>query len=169
MTKWSTYLFLIPLLMSLAASGQTALHIPFGQSLPEVQTFIDSRDYIFHAETSANQDTLTAKIGRKEAQYIFKEGVLYEITTSTLYQDKKKGEERYKSCVDFFKLRRSDIKNVSAGAAGKGIVAIEESQIAQVQSIPDKDAETIRVEMTITSRRHGPRMQTEEFARTAGR
>lgn len=165
MKKTFTLLLSLPLFLHLSLLAQSPLHIPFGQTLQEVQTFLESRDYISQIESDASLGIITAKAGKKAVVYQFQENKLYAITTSLTYWNKKQADEHYKSCQEYFKLLKGDTKNISDPAFDKGYVSLEDSRISQLHATQNKEEESVQIDLIVLSRHYGPRMETEAFAK----
>jgi hypothetical protein len=164
MKKRFTLLFSLSLLLHLSLCAQSAFHVPFGQSPQEVQTFLESRDYISDIESGPASDTIRARAGRKLLEYRFEENKLYAIRTSHLYLDKKQADEQFKSCTEYFKLNKCDTKNISDPQFDRSFVSVENSRICQVNVLQNKEDESVLIEMTVISRNFGPRQETEAYA-----
>lgn len=165
MKKSFTLFVSIPLLLHLSVLAQSPLHIPFGQTLQEVQTFLKSRDYISGIEVDPSMNSITATDGRKAVEYRFQDDKLYAISTSLEYGNKKQADEHFKSCQDYFKRMKGDGKNFSDPAFDKGYVSLEDARIAQLHSTQNKEDGSVLVSMIITSRNYGPKLETEALAR----
>ncbi len=165
MKKSFTLFVSIPLLLHLSVLAQSPLHVPFGQTLQEVQTFLKSRDYISNVEVDPSKSLITFMAGKKAVEYRFQDEKLYAISTSLEYRDKKQADEHFKSCQDYFKRMKGEGKNISDPAFDKAYVSLEDARLGQLYATQNKEDGSVLISMIITSRNYGPRMETEALAR----
>jgi hypothetical protein len=164
--KISTLLFLY-LLLNLPVWGQNALFIPFGQTFPQVQEFVATRDYIHlsEAKDTLNDQLLINRVSaRQQVTYRFQQNMLYAVEDFRTYDDKKEYEVIIEACKNFMALEERRVRTVSSQGGETHYAALAEDRIIEFFVLKDRKEKRYELTLKVTSRLFGPRMETETFA-----
>jgi hypothetical protein len=164
--KIFTSIFSFLLLLS-SVWAQNALFIPFGQTMPQVQEFVATRDYIHVSEA---RDSLKDRLlvnqvsARQKLTYVFQDEMLYAVEDFRTYDNKKQADAIIEACVDYMGLEERRVRTVSSSGGTTHYAALAEDRIIEFFVTKDRKADRYELRLKVTSRLYGPRMETETFA-----
>lgn len=150
--------------LSASLSAQNAMFVPFGQSLSEIRGWVESRDYI-RKVALRNQDTLVNILSEKQkVTYFFRDEILYAIEDERFYTSAKEAERVTRTCLDYMSLNDTKVRHLPSENGVARHASLEEDRVVElvVETLPKKGG--TRIYLKVTSRNHGPRMDTEELA-----
>ncbi|MDX1909546.1 MAG: hypothetical protein SF053_21075 [Bacteroidia bacterium] len=154
------------LILSLCASAvaQNAMFIPFGQTRQEVNAYLDTREYVFR-RMDRLPDTLGLRFSLpREVDYVFKENVLYAVRDERRVTDRKDAERLLKTCLDYMSMGNQRVRNVDSPNGVQHYATIKDDRLIELITIPPRQkTEPTVIILQVTSRYHGPRMQTENL------
>ncbi|MEM7368238.1 MAG: hypothetical protein AAF587_06515 [Bacteroidota bacterium] len=151
---------------SLSLSAQNALFIPFGQTMAEVDTFLQTKEYI-HQITKPSADLIQVIVYEgRTMHYHFKDGFLFGIEEKRVYTNRKNKEEIVKNCLDFLKGTEEKIKTVKTEGVDSHYAVAPTDRVLEfmVSETGKRKNRTVNMTFKSTSRYHGPRLRTEEYA-----
>ena len=155
------FLFLSCLGLSSQLWGQNANFLAFGLTLNEVQAELAKRDFVVDQQYYPDSDSLWISFPDEAASYLFENGTLYSIRYYKHYPDKKIADPHVQSVLHFFDLRKARVHKLNGSSGEDQYVMLEEDMLMLLTTRSQKKSELVSVELQATSRRYGPRTQTE--------
>ncbi len=156
-------LTLVLITLSFSLNAQSALFVGIGQDTGEVREFLETRTYL----RSLTEDSINLWTGNvfsnQEIKYRFHEGTLYAIEDVRIFDDKEKAQAISETCISYLKLLDFDSKLLESSNGTDHYVAVTHDKVVEFIRVKDRDSDTYRCTLKVTSRRYGPRMKTESF------
>lgn len=152
--------------LSFSLTAQNALFVPFGQTMTEVDTFLQAKEYIQQI-SKPNEDLIEVMVHEgRTMQYHFKDGFLFGIEEHRVYRNHKKKEEIVKNCLDFLKATEEKVKTIKSEDVDSHYAVAPTDRVMEftVSERGKKKDRIINLTFKSTSRYHGPRLLTEEYA-----
>ncbi|MCI4668357.1 MAG: hypothetical protein MRZ79_09475 [Bacteroidia bacterium] len=156
------------LLVASHVMGQNVLFIPFGQDVGELRQTLKGKDYI--KRVVRDGQTLETQINymRKMRYHMFYDH-LYSIEDERVYLNKKEAERIIQTCIKFLESNDRKAHVISRKNGVTHYVAIHTDRIIEFTvkktRIKRKKYEFV-LNLKSTSRFHGPKNETEAFARS---
>ena len=145
--------------------AQNALFVHFGQTVAEVDSFLNTKDYLADVY-QADDKLIEVKVheGRR-LRYHFEEGYLYEIEEIREFYDHKLKESLVKNCLDFLKQTEEKVKVLKTEGVDSHYAVAPEDRVLEFTVTESGKKRSRKLEMTFTStsRYYGPRMDTEAY------
>lgn len=159
MKQLYTALFLV---LSSATFGQSSFFITLGQDTGDVRSYLESRTYVreLYDEDASHWRSPISR--SQNMHYLFHDGLLYAQEDQRMFADEETAEHVSNTCIEYLKLLDYDSKELEA-EAGEHFVAVTHDRVIEFITTPQKGSEQILMTLRVTSRRYGPRMQTERF------
>lgn len=153
-------------------SAQNAFFLPFGQTDQEVIQLISQKEYPFELTQGADSISQEMQNGQR-VTYYFKNGTLYAIEDTRIYTDKKEADRVLKTITDYMENEDRRVRHVGSSGGRSHYLTIEQDRVIEVVAevrtiktrkgkVKDKHKE-VTMHLRVTSRLHGPRLQTEEY------
>jgi hypothetical protein len=144
--------------------AQNAMFLPFGQSSGQVKDYLASLDYVREL-LSPSPDTLIHPVSaRQQVVYCFRDGILYSIEDQRSYKDLKEADRVSKTCIEYMGREDRKVRNLGSSQGLGHFASVEEDRIVELFFYPGSKKEEARISLRVTSRNHGPRMETENLA-----
>ena len=161
--KWC--LFLVLAIASHVGFGQNALFIPFGQSIAEVDSFLESKDYLYEVYFPSDNILQAEVHPGRTLRYYFEDGYLFEIEEIRTINNYKLKETVVKGCLDFLKQTEEKVKVLKTNGVDSHYAVAPEDRVLEftVTETGRRKDRQVSITFTSTSRYYGPRMDTEAY------
>ena len=163
---WMKYLSILFLFfLSFDLFAQNALFIPFGQTMSEVDTFLESKDYLKTIDRSEDDLIHVVVYDGRTIDYHFKDGFLFGIEETREFYNHKLKEGLVKECMDFLKGTEEKVKTLKTEGVDSHYAVAPTDRVLEFMVKESGRRKRKQLIMTIksTSRYHGPRLRTEEY------
>lgn len=158
------YTFTLALIfLSASLYSQSAFFVGIGLDTGEVKEYLNSRSYVTLLDDQQQDVWIASAFDNQEINYRFHDATLYAIEDVRAIDDKEKALAVSKTCVDYMKLLDFDTKQIESVSNTEHYVAITHDRVVEFIQERNKEDESYRCTLRVTSRRYGPRMKTESF------
>ena len=155
-------LILITLICQLSVA-QNAFFIPFGQSVGEVEDYLEAREYYKQNHEKLENQIVSELSGSQQITYNFKDRVLFGVEDQRLFDSKRHANKAIESCMNFLHSKNTKVFNVNTRESKSHHVTVTENEILELIVKKGDIEKEVIVILKSTSRFHGPRMETEAF------
>ncbi|MDP5170725.1 MAG: hypothetical protein NWR72_10805 [Bacteroidia bacterium] len=151
------------LLLSASSFAQSAFFVGIGSDSNAVREIIESRAYLKPALGDSPDLWIRKVYSHQEIKYRFHEGILFSIEDERVFDTKELAEHVAETCKTYLGLLDFDTKQIDDIENADHFVAVTYDKVVEFILARDKTTEKYTCTLKVTSRRHGPRMQTESF------
>lgn len=138
------------------------MFVPFGQSELEVRSYLDDKEYIMRVDEIRNENKIRSIMEYFITEYSFKDNQLYTIKATKYYPNKRAAQEAIQASLMYMKLLKGEFLEVPSYEWDHHYVIIEEERLIELKH--KRYDSYHELELSSTSRLHGPRSRTETLA-----
>ncbi len=148
--------------VTMVATAQTNLFLPFGDTRQDVISYLETRDYV--KDLTDDQDLNVVRIvlsSRKQVEYAFHGNQLYAVTVLHNYTDLAEAERATGHLIEYLRsCGAPEIKKTGEGSLTV-YTAITSSRVLKVFVRTHSNSKTLI--LSSISLAHGPDMKEEDF------